>query len=64
MYSLLFVLLRKEFISAGKLGDKLIAKVKVQKKTNTLVFLNCEIFNSEGVVAITSGVWKILKSNR
>ena len=56
--------LEMKFISAGKLGDKLIAKVKVQKKTNTLVFLNCEIFNSEGVVAITSGVWKILKSNR
>ena len=50
--------LEMKFISAGKLGDKLIAKVKVQKKTNTLVFLNCEIFNSEGVVAITSGVWK------
>ena len=31
--------LEMKFISAGKLGDKLIAKVKVQKKTNTLVFL-------------------------
>ena len=50
-----------KFISAGKLGDKLVAKVKVQKKTNTLVFLTCEILNSQGVVAVTSGVWKILK---
>ncbi len=53
--------LEMKFISAGKLGDKLVAKVKVQKKTNTLVFLTCEIINSQGVVAITSGVWKILK---
>jgi len=54
--------LEMKFISAGKLGDKLVAKVKVQKKTNKLVFLTCEIVNSEGVVAVTSGVWKILKA--
>jgi len=50
-----------KFISSGKSGDNLIAKVKVQKKTRTLVFLTCEIINSQGVVAVTSGVWKILK---
>ena len=53
--------LEMKFISAGKPGDNLIAKVKVQKKTRTLVFLTCEIINSQGVVAVTSGVWKILK---
>ena len=56
--------LEMKFISAGKLGDKLIAKVKVQKKTNTLVFLTCEIISSQGVVAVTSGVWKILKVDK
>ena len=54
----------KNAVVAGKLGDKLIAKVKVQKKTNTLVFLTCEIINSQGIVAITSGVWKILKVDK
>jgi len=54
--------LEMKFISAGKLGDNLIAKVKIQKKTRTLVFLTCEIINSDGVVAVTSGVWKILKA--
>ena len=53
--------LEMKFMSAGRLGDKLKAKVKVQKKTNHLVFLTCEIVNSEGAVAVTSGVWKILK---
>ena len=53
--------LEMKFISAGKPGDVLISKVKVQKKTKTLVFLTCEIVNSEGIVAVTSGVWKILK---
>ena len=56
--------LEMKFVSAAKLGDKLIAKVKVQKKTNTLVFLTCEISNSEGIVAVTSGVWNILKINK
>ena len=51
-----------KFVSAGKLGDNLLAKVKIQKKTRTLVFLTCEIVNSEGVGAVTSGVWKILKA--
>ena len=54
--------LEMKFISAGKPGDNLIAKVKVQKKTRTLVFLTCEIVNSAGIVAVTSGVWKILKT--
>ena len=56
--------LEMKFISAAKPGDNLVAKVKVQKKTRTLVFLTCEIINAEGVVAVTSGVWKILKINR
>ena len=56
--------LEMKFVSAAKLGDKLVAIVKVQKKTKTLVFLTCEIINSEGIVAVTSGVWKILKINK
>ena len=54
--------LEMKFISAAKLGDKLIAKVKIQKTTRSLVFLTCEIVNSRGIVAVTSGVWKILKT--
>ena len=54
--------LEMKFISAAKLGDKDVAKVKIQKKTRTLVFLTCEIVNSSGIVAVTSGVWKILKA--
>ena len=56
--------LEMKFISAGKPKDNLVAKVKVQKKTKTLVFLTCEIINAEGIVAVTSGVLKILKINR
>ena len=49
-----------KFISAASLGQKLLGKVKIQKKTRTLVFVTCKISNSENIVATASGVWKIL----
>ena len=49
-----------KFISAASLGQKLLGKVKIQKKTRTLVFATCEISNSKNIVANASGVWKIL----
>ena len=52
--------LEMKFISASHLGQTLSGKVTIQKKTNSLVFINCKILNSEGVVVTASGVWKIL----
>ena len=49
-----------KFISAGKLNEILIGKVKILKRTKTLVFINCEIFGTEKIVATASGTWKIL----
>ena len=49
-----------KFISAGKLNEELIGKVKVLKRTKTLVFISSDIFSSERIVATASGTWKIL----
>jgi uncharacterized protein (TIGR00369 family) len=49
-----------KFISAGKLNQILIGKVKILKKTRTLVFISCEILGSDNIVATASGTWKIL----
>ncbi len=49
-----------KFISAGKLNETLLGKVKILKRTKTLVFINCEIFGTEKIVATASGTWKIL----
>ena len=49
-----------KFISAGKLNEELIGRVKVLKRTKTLVFISSEIFNSDKIVATASGTWKIL----
>ena len=52
--------LELKFISAGKLNDKLIGKVKILKKTKTLIFISCEISGSTEIVASATGTWKIL----
>ena len=49
-----------KFISAAKLGEKLSGKVKILKKTKTLVFINCEISTDKDLVVSASGTWKIL----
>jgi uncharacterized protein (TIGR00369 family) len=49
-----------KFISAAKLGEKLSGKVKILKKTKTLVFINCQINNAKDVVVSACGTWKIL----
>ena len=55
------VSLELKFISAVKLGQELIGKTKIQKKTKSMVFLTCELTASDKIVATASGVWKILK---
>ena len=52
--------LNMKFISAAQLGEKLNGKVKILKKTRTLIFINCEINNNKDVVVFASGTWKIL----
>tara|TARA_B110000444_G_scaffold234721_1_gene245254 strand:+ start:2344 stop:2730 length:387 start_codon:yes stop_codon:yes gene_type:complete len=54
------VSLELKFISPGILNQKLIGKIKIQKKTKSLVFLTCEISNTDNVVVTASGVWKVL----
>ena len=54
-------LIREKFISPIQLGQELIGKTKIQKKTKSMVFLTCELKASDKIVATASGVWKILK---
>ena len=53
--------LELKFISAVKLGQELVGKTKIQKKTKSMVFLTCELTVENKIVATASGVWKILK---
>jgi|TARA_B100000315_G_scaffold249052_1_gene279715 acyl-coenzyme A thioesterase PaaI-like protein len=55
------VSLELKFISTVRLGQELIGKTKIQKKTKSMVFLTCELLVANKIVATASGVWKILK---
>ena len=50
-----------KFIGASRLGDVIIGKTKILKKTTTLIFLFCELICNNEIIASASGIWKILK---
>ena len=50
-----------KFIDTSKAGDEIIGKVQILKKTNSLIFLFCQLFCNEKIIASASGIWKILK---
>ncbi len=50
-----------KYIGSSKIGDEIIGRVKILKKTKTLVFLFCELKCNEKIITSASGVWKILK---
>ena len=50
-----------KFIGSSKVGDEIIGYTKILKKTNTLVFLFCELKCNNKIITSASGVWKILK---
>ena len=52
--------LELKFISAVKLGQKLVGKTKIQKKTKSMIFLTCKLTVENKIVATASGIWKIL----
>tara|TARA_Y100000591_G_scaffold316144_1_gene324475 strand:+ start:39 stop:470 length:432 start_codon:yes stop_codon:yes gene_type:complete len=51
-----------KFIGSSKVGDKIIGKIKILKKTNSLIFLSCELFCKKKIIASASGIWKMLKA--
>ena len=50
-----------KFIGTSKVGDEITGFTKILKKTNTLIFLFCELRCNEKIITSASGIWKILK---
>ena len=50
-----------KFIGTSKVGDEILGKTKILKKTKSLVFLFCELSCNNKIIASASGIWKILK---
>jgi acyl-coenzyme A thioesterase PaaI-like protein len=50
------------FVESGKIGEILISRPRVVRATRSLVFVGTEVTVDKRVIAIASGVFKILKS--
>ena len=53
------VSLTVDFIGPGKVGDLVVAQVRVTRRTRTLVFQSASIAIAERVIMVASGLWKI-----
>ena len=49
-----------DFIGPGKLGDVIEARVRVTRQTRTMIFLSADIICGERVLAVATGLWKIV----
>ena len=49
-----------KFMGPTRLNDEIIRKVLVEKKTRSLVFLNCILKSRKKTIASSLGIWKIL----
>ena len=49
-----------KFMGPTRLNDEIIGRVSVQKKTRSLVFLNCILKSKKKAIASSLGIWKIL----
>ena len=56
------VQLDTHFVESGKIGEVLVSKPHVVRTTRSLVFITTEVTVDKRVIAMASGVFKILKN--
>jgi acyl-coenzyme A thioesterase PaaI-like protein len=56
------VQLDTHFVEAGKIGEVLISRPRVVRSTRSLIFITTEVTVDKRVLAMASGVFKILKN--
>jgi uncharacterized protein (TIGR00369 family) len=54
------VSLNCDFVGPGRLGDRVDARVRVTRKSRTMVFLSAELISDDRVLLIATGLWKIV----
>ena len=50
-----------KFIAPSRLGDEILGKVSVLKKTKSMLFVNCNLFINKNIIASATGVWKVIR---
>lgn len=54
------VSLNCDFVGPGRLGDLVEARVRVTRKSRTMVFLSTELIAQERILLVATGLWKIV----
>jgi acyl-coenzyme A thioesterase PaaI-like protein len=57
------VQLDTHFVESGKIGEVLISRPRVVRSTRSLIFITTEVTVDKRVLAMVSGVFKILKND-
>ena len=50
-----------KFIAPTRLGDEILGKVNILKKTKSMLFISCNLYVNKNVIASATGVWKVIK---
>ena len=50
-----------KFIAPSKLGDEIVGKVNILKKTKSMLFINCNLYINKNIIASATGIWKVIK---
>ena len=50
-----------KFIAPSRLGDEILGKVNILKKTKSMLFVNCNLYINKNIIASAAGVWKVIK---
>ena len=53
--------MQMHFMGAGRIGDWIVARPLVTKRTGSLVFMRTELTAGDRLVGTATGVWKILR---
>ena len=50
-----------KFIAPSRLGDEIVGKVNILKKTKSMLFVSCNLYINKNVIASATGVWKVIR---
>lgn len=54
--------LKVDFLAAGQIGERIICRTEILRKTRSLYFMRGDLMAGTRIVATASGIWKVLKA--
>ncbi|HAH11696.1 MAG TPA: thioesterase [Alphaproteobacteria bacterium] len=49
-----------DFLAGAKLGDQVIGRAQIARRTRTIVFINSQLSVNDKLILTASGIWKIV----